>query len=55
MMTSPTSGERYLYAERRARHAEQTRQRAARKRREAERQRLLALGADPTWIEQVIA
>jgi len=41
-------------AKRSKRHAAQTRKRARRRKRERERARLLALGADPAWVERVL-
>ena len=46
-------GERWFYSEATWRHSQQTKARAARKRREAELARLLEPGADAAWIERV--
>lgn len=46
-------GEKWFYSEATWRHSQQTKARAARKRREAELARLREAGADEAWIERV--
>lgn len=49
--TIPSTKTYYSAASRR--HAKQTRNRARRERLEKERRRLIALGADPAWLDRV--